>query len=56
MSAPKAKRGRTYASDRYPKGYVTWVDLDDDGYPDFRGESIPHYRRDMRMIARRRMI
>lgn len=56
MSAPGARRGRTYASGRYPEGYVTWVDLDPDGNPIFRGESKPHHARDMRMIARRRLI
>ena len=56
MTAPKSKRGRSYASGRYPYGYVTWCDLDEDGNPDFRGEVNPYQARDMRMIARRRML
>ena len=56
MSAPKAKRGRSYASLRFPEGYTTWVDLDENGDPIFRGESNPFRARDRRMIARRRML
>ena len=56
MSARNAKRGRTYACGRYPEGYVTWVDLDENGDPIFRGEINPYRARDMRMIARRRML
>jgi len=55
MTAPRARRGRSYASGRYPEGYVTWVDLDEDGTPIFRGESNSTRARDMRMISRRRM-
>lgn len=56
MTAPRARRGRTYASGRYPEGYVTWVDLDPDGNPIFRGESTHNLDREMRMISRRRML
>ncbi len=56
MSAPRSRRVRTYASNRYPEGYVTWCDLDTNGDPIFRGESSPYRARDMRMIARRRML
>lgn len=56
MSASRSKRGRSYVSKRYPEGYVTWVDLDEDDNPIFRGESNPYHARDMRMIARRRLI
>lgn len=56
MSAPKARRGRTYASCRYPEAYVTWADELPDGGIEFRGESDHHHKRNLRMIARRRMI
>jgi len=56
MTAPRARRARSYASRRYPESYVTWVDLDENDDPIFRGEINPHHRRDMRMISRRRML
>ena len=56
MSAPKARRGRSYASRRFPEGYTTWADLDEQGYPIFRGESNSCFARDKRMIARRRLL
>lgn len=56
MTTPRARRGRTYAGGRYPEGYVTWVDFDPDDNPIFRGEVNHNRARDMRMIARRRLL
>lgn len=56
MSASRSKRGRTYASDRYPWTYRTWAEELPDGGIDFLSETNPHHSRDMRMIARRRLM
>lgn len=56
MTAPRARRGRTYASERYPWRYRTWAEETPEDGIDFRGEINPHHPRDMRMIARRRLI
>jgi hypothetical protein len=56
MSSPGARRGRTYASERYPWTYRSWAEETQTGGVIFGGESNPRYKRDMRMIARRRML
>lgn len=57
MTAPRAKRGRAYASERYPWATRSYAkELDDDGDIYFLLEDNPHYHRDMRMISRRRML
>lgn len=56
MTTPHAKRGRTYASERYPWTYRTWAEDMPDGGVIFDGDTNPHHKRDMRMIARRRLL
>lgn len=56
MTAPRARRGRTYASGRYPWAFRTWAEYLDDGPIDFLSATNPHHPRDMRMISRRRML
>lgn len=56
MTSPHARRGRTYASERYPWSYRSWAEETPGGGMAFWGESNPHYPKDMRMIARRRML
>lgn len=56
MTSPKSKRGRTYASERYPWSYRSWAEETPTGGILFDGEINPQHRRDMRMIARRRML
>lgn len=56
MTAPRAKRGRTYASERYPWAFRTYAKEVGDFDIDFVWEDNPHHPRDMRMISRRRMM
>lgn len=56
MTAPHARRGRTYASERYPWTYRSWAEETPTGGMIFGGGTNPHHARDMRMISRRRMM
>lgn len=56
MTAPHSRRCRTYASERYPWAYRTWAEEAPDGGVVFGGETNPHFPREMRMIARRRLL
>lgn len=56
MTAPRAKRGRSYASERFPEGYYSWAEDHPVHGVIFDAANNPHYHRDMRMISRRRML
>ncbi len=56
MTSPRSKRGRTYISERYPWACRSWAEEAPDGGMIFPLTINPHYRRDMRMIAYRRLI
>jgi hypothetical protein len=56
MTSPRACRGRTYASERYPWTYRTWAEETLTGGMIFGGDTNPHFPREMRMIARRRLL
>ena len=56
MTSPRASRGRTYASERYPWSYRSWAEETPTGGMIFGGETNPHFPREMRMIARRRLL
>ena len=56
MTSPRASRGRTYASERYPWSYRSWAEETPTGGMIFGGATNPHFPREMRMIARRRLL
>lgn len=56
MTAPRSRRGRTYASERFPWTYRTWAEETPTGGMIFGGETNTQFPREMRMIARRRMM
>lgn len=56
MTSPRAKRGRTYASERYPWTQRDWAEEMPDGGVKFCAEFNIFHGRDMRMIARRRLV